>query len=107
LLIYSSDSGAPTGQTPLQVPHPIQAFGSISYLPLPSVMQDTGQAAAQAPQAIHLSVILYAIIVTTFQFFSLLFLFYSYFLTLMFFLVFLIFPYFSLHFLLFFSIFFI
>lgn len=67
--IYSSGSGAPTGQTPLQVPHPIQAFGSISYLPLPSVMQDTGQAAAQAPQAIHLSVILYAIIVTTFQFF--------------------------------------
>ena len=42
--------------------------GSISYLLPLSEMQETGQLAAQAPQAMHLSVILYAMNFTTFSF---------------------------------------
>ena len=41
---------------------------SISYLLPLSEMQETGQLAAQAPQAMHLSVILYAMNFTTFLF---------------------------------------
>ena len=41
---------------------------SISYLLPLSEMQETGQLAAQAPQAMHLSVILYAMNFTTFSF---------------------------------------
>jgi hypothetical protein len=58
---YSSGSGAPTGQTPAQVPHPIQASLLITYLLSPCEIQDTGQLALHAPHPIHLSVILYAI----------------------------------------------
>lgn len=41
---------------------------SISYLSPLLDMQETGQLAAHAPQAMHLSVILYAINFTTFYF---------------------------------------
>ena len=64
--IYSS-SGASTGQTPAQVPHPIHCAGSILYLSSPSVIQPTGHSAAHAPHLIHFSVILYAMSFTTFQ----------------------------------------
>jgi uncharacterized protein involved in high-affinity Fe2+ transport len=66
LLSYSASSGALTGHTPAQVPHPIQEFLSITYVVSPCDMHPTGHSAAQAPQLIHLSVILYAILVPSF-----------------------------------------
>ena len=62
-LNYSS-SGALTGQTPAQVPHPMHVFLSITYVVSPCDIHDTGHSAAHAPQLIHLSVILYAILFT-------------------------------------------
>ena len=59
IIIYSS-SGASTGQTPAHVPQPMHEFASIMYLSSPCDMHSTGHSAAQAPQDIHLSVILYA-----------------------------------------------
>lgn len=66
MYLYSSSTGASTGQTPAQVPHPIQADASITYLSSPCEIHPTGQFAAHAPQLIHFSVILYAILFTTF-----------------------------------------
>ena len=66
--MYYSSSGASTGHTPAHVPHPIHVDASISYCVSPCDMHDTGHSAAHAPQDIHLSVILYAIIFTSFTF---------------------------------------
>jgi len=63
---YSSFAGAPTGQTEAHVPHSMHFDASISYFDSPSFMHCTGHAAAQQPHLIHLSLILYAIIFTTF-----------------------------------------
>ena len=63
--IFYSSSGAPTGQTPAQVPQEIHADASITNLSSPCDMHPTGHSAAQAPQDIHLSVILYALILTS------------------------------------------
>ena len=54
---YSS-TGASTGHTLAHVPQLMHCSGSISYLSPLSAIHETGQLAAQAPQAIHLSVIL-------------------------------------------------
>lgn len=55
---WSSGFGASTGQTPEQVPQPMQSFGFITYLLSPFFMHETGHDAAQAPQLIHSSPIL-------------------------------------------------
>jgi hypothetical protein len=57
--------GAPTGQTSAQLPHSMQTSGLISYLPSPSAIASTGHSAAHAPQEMHSSVILYAIVCTS------------------------------------------
>jgi hypothetical protein len=62
---FYSSSGAPTGQTPAQVPQEIHADASITNLSSPCEIHPTGHSAAQAPQEIHLSVILYAILLTS------------------------------------------
>lgn len=61
-LLYSSFTGAPTGQTLAHVPHSIHADASILYLSPSFAIHCTGQAAAHAPQAIQVSDILYAIL---------------------------------------------
>ena len=58
---YSSRAGAPTGQTPAHAPHSMQVSASISNLPSPSEIALTGHSAAQAPQEMQSSEILYAI----------------------------------------------
>ena len=58
-MLYSASTGASTGQTPAHVPHPIHADSSITKHVSPCEMHPTGQLAAQAPQLIHLSLILY------------------------------------------------
>ena len=58
---YSS-AGAPTGQTPAQAPQEMQVSASITYLPSPSLIAETGHSSAQAPQATHSSLITYAMI---------------------------------------------
>ena len=57
LYCSSSDFGAPTGHTPLHVPHEIQTFGSISYAASPSFIHVIGHDAAHAPHLIHCSLI--------------------------------------------------
>ena len=51
-------AGAPTGQVSAQAPHSMQVSGSISNLPFPSLIAETGHSAAQAPQLMHCSEIL-------------------------------------------------
>jgi hypothetical protein len=62
---FYSSSGASTGQTPWQVPQEMHADASISNFSSPCDIHPTGHSAAQAPQEIHLSVILYAIFFTS------------------------------------------
>jgi hypothetical protein len=57
--------GASTGQTLAQVPQSTQTLSSITYLPSPSLMQETGHSEAQAPQLMQSSLILYAMIHTS------------------------------------------
>ena len=52
------------GQTAAQAPHSMQAEASITYLPSPSEMAETGHSAEQAPQLMQSSVILYAMVVS-------------------------------------------
>jgi hypothetical protein len=59
---YYSATGAPTGQTLAQFPQSMQLSASITNMPSPSLIQLTGHSAAQAPQLMHESTILYAII---------------------------------------------
>lgn len=66
LISFYSSQGAPTGQTPSQVPQDIHADASITNLSSPCEIHPTGHSAAQAPHDIHLSVILYATLVTSF-----------------------------------------
>lgn len=61
-MYYYSCAGAPTGQTLAQFPQSMQADESITYIS-PSLMQLTGHSAAHAPQAMHASLILNAIVV--------------------------------------------
>lgn len=62
-MIYYSGCGASTGQTLWHDPQSKQASASISYLPAPSLIAPTGHSDSHAPQAIHASVIMYAIVV--------------------------------------------
>jgi hypothetical protein len=61
---YSS-TGAPTGQADAQAPQAMQAPASITYAVSPSLIAPTGHSAAQAPQEIQASVILKAMIITS------------------------------------------
>lgn len=56
-----SPLGAPTGQTSAQLPHSVQTAGSMTYLPSPSEIADTGHSASHAPHAMQSSLIVYAI----------------------------------------------
>ena len=58
---YSS-AGAPTGQTPAQAPQEMQVSASITNLPSPSLIAETGHSSAHAPHATHSSLITYAMI---------------------------------------------
>jgi hypothetical protein len=48
-------AGAPTGQVASHAPHSMQTSASITNLPSPSEMAETGHSAAQAPQEIQSS----------------------------------------------------
>lgn len=61
ITLFYACAGAPTGQTPSQAPHSMQASGSISYLSAPSEIAPTGHSAEQAPHEMHSSEIAYAI----------------------------------------------
>ena len=52
-----SACGASTGQTLAQLPQSMHTSASITYLPSPSLMQETGHSAAQAPQLMQSSLI--------------------------------------------------
>jgi len=60
LFFAYSAAGAPTGQVSAHAPHSMQVSGSITYLSAPSEIASTGHSAAQAPQEMHSSEILYA-----------------------------------------------
>ena len=45
----------------------MQASASMTKMPSPSVMASTGHSLAQVPQAMHSSVILYAMLITSLQ----------------------------------------
>ena len=61
LSAYSA-AGAPTGQVSAHAPHSMHLSASIAYLPSPSAIASTGHSAAQAPQEMQSSLILYAIV---------------------------------------------
>ena len=50
-----SAAGAETGHTPAHAPHSMQESASITYLPSPAEIQETGHSASQAPQLMHSS----------------------------------------------------
>ena len=55
-------AGAPTGQTSEQAPQSMHFSGSMSYLPSPSEIACTGHSGSHAPQLMHSSEMLYAMV---------------------------------------------
>ena len=66
---YSSEI-ASTGQPAAQAPQLTQESASITNWPSPSLIAPQGQVSAQAPQEIHWSLILYAIRVSSWNFYQ-------------------------------------